>query len=47
MERGGDFVYVILYQVIYRSVYGFLNVLYFVGGKYDVNNIGNNYVFII
>lgn len=41
------YVYVILHQVVYKPVYGFLNVLYFVGGKYDFNNIGSNYVFII
>ena len=41
------YVYIILYQVVYRSVYRFLNVLYFVGGKYDINNIGSNYVFTI
>ena len=28
-KDAGDFVYVILYQVIYKSVYRFLNVLYF------------------
>lgn len=46
-KEAGDFVYGILYQVIYRSVYRFLNVLYFVGGKYDFNNIGSNYDFTV
>lgn len=42
MKRGGDFVYVILYQVVYRSVYRF-----FTGGEYDFNNICSNYDFTV